>query len=253
MGLFNRLKRFGITASHDRSGYHDYQMHIGRYYLEHFVQPYTDGKKVIDIGCGEGGVLTAFQEAGYRCTGLEYSEQRAEYAQAHSSNAIQFLTGDIQNFSSHEQYDIILLLDVIEHLEHKRSALNNIKALKAEAGIIIISFPPFRSPFGGHQQVMRSCLKYIPYLQLLPQCCYRWALEQIERDNMASHLHNYKTGITMRDFEKLIHQAGGLRIAKKFLYFVRPRQALRFNLRVRPYRLRILAEYLATGVVYILK
>lgn len=252
MSFFNRLKRFGMTASHDRSGYRDYQAQIGRYYLEHFVKPYTNGKTVIDIGCGEGGVLTAFQQEGYQCTGLEYSEKRVDYARANSAAAIKFLSGDIQDFSSEEKYEIILMLDVIEHLQNKLPALKNITQMKAEDGIVIISFPPFQSPFGGHQQVMSSFLKYVPYLQLLPEFLYRWALEKIERKNVASHLHNYKTGITMQQFENLRHQAG-LEIIKKLRYFVRPRQALRFNVKVRPLRLGFLAEYFSTGVVYILK
>lgn len=252
MRFINRFKRFGMTASHDRSGYREYQEQIGRYYLQHFVTPYSSGKKIVDIGCGEGGVLAAFEQEGYQCTGIEPSETRVEYARTNSKSSLKFLQGDIQDFSSEDKYDIVLLLDVIEHLLKKLPALKNIKKIKSEDGIVIISFPPFRSPFGGHQQVMSSFLKYIPYLHLLPERLYRWFLKKIERKNIASHLHNFKTGITMRQFEALAAQAG-LKIFKKQIYFVRPRQALRFNLKIRPFRLGFLAEYLATGVVYILK
>lgn len=252
MKFSNRFKRFGMTASHNRSGYRAYQEQIGRYYLQHFVKPYSIGNKIIDIGCGEGGVLTPFEQEGYQCTGLEYSENRVEYARTNSTASLTFLQGDIQDFFCEEKYDIVLMLDVIEHLLNKLPALKNIKQMINEDGIIIISFPPFRSPFGGHQQVMTSFLKYVPYIHLLPELLYRWSLEKIERKNVTSHLHNFKTGITMRQFETLAHQAG-LEIITKKIYFVRPRQALRFNIKIRPFRLGILAEYLATGVVYILK
>jgi 2-polyprenyl-3-methyl-5-hydroxy-6-metoxy-1,4-benzoquinol methylase len=252
MRFFNRFKRFGMTASHDRSGYREYQEQIGRYYLQHFVTPYSIGKKIIDVGCGEGGVLTPFEQEGYQCTGLEYSDNRVEYARINSTSSITFLQGDIQEFSSEEKYDIVLMLDVIEHLLKKLPALKNLKKMKSKDGIVIISFPPFRSPFGGHQQVMSSFLKYIPYIHLLPELLYRWSLEKIERKNVALHLHNFKTGMTISQFEALAHQAG-LTIIKKKIYFVRPRQALRFNMKIYPFRLGILAEYLSTGVIYILK
>lgn len=252
MSFFTRLKRFGITASHDRPGYQEYQMQIGRYYLNHLVKPHCNGKKIIDIGCGEGGVLAAFEREGYQCTGIESSETRVEFARANSKATIRFLHGDIQDFSSEETYDIVLMLDVIEHLRDKLAALKNLKAMKSEGGIIVIAFPPFRSPFGGHQQVMRSFLKYVPYVHLLPTALYRRAVEKIERNNVAAHLHNYETGITMQQFESLADQTG-LEIIQKLSYFVRPRQALRFNIKIRPFRLGVLAEYLSTGVIYILK
>jgi len=76
-------------------------------------------------------------------------------------------------------------------------------------------------------------------------------LGKIEKVNVESHLRNYQTGITIRAFEKLIHQAG-FKIIKSMNYFVRPRQAFRFGLKIKENRLKFLKEYLTTGVVYIL-
>lgn len=252
MKFSTRFRRFGITASHDRLAYRDYQFQIGSYYLQHCVAPFASGKTVFDIGCAEGGLLTAFEQAGYNCTGLEYSAERVQYARENSSTKIKFIAGDIQTISLAETFDVILMLDVIEHLDDKLTALKNIRQLMPSQGILIISFPPFRSPFGGHQQVMKSVLKYIPYIQLLPEAIYKWLLERIERENVAAHLRNFKTGITIRGFEKLVVQAG-LEIVEKKTFFVRPRQALKFNLEIRHYRLNFLEEYLATGVDYVLK
>lgn len=252
MKFSTRFRRFGITASHDRPAYRDYQFQIGRYYLHHFVEPFTSGKKVFDIGCAEGGLLTAFEQAGYECTGLEYSAERVQYARENSSSNIKFIAGNIETISLAEKYDAILMLDVIEHLDDKLTALKNIRQLMADQGIVIISFPPFRSPFGGHQQVMKSVLKYIPYIQLLPEFIYKWLLENVERENVAAHLRNFKTGVTIRQFEQLIRLAD-LKILEKKIFLVRPRQALKFNLKIRPYRLNFLVEYFATGVDYVLK
>ncbi len=251
MIFFVRLKRFGKAASHDRLAYHEYQIQIGDYYLQHFVKPYTKGKKILDIGCAEGGVLTAFERAGYKCTGLEYSSYRVDYAKEKGSPNIKFIQGNIEEFSYNEKFDVILMLDVIEHLNQKLRALENIKKMLLREGIVIISFPSFRSPFGGHQQVMKSMLRYIPYIHLTPESIYRWLLEKVERQNFESHFQNYKTGITIREFEKLIHQVG-FKIIKRINYFVRPRQAFRFGLKIRQNRIKFLKEYLTTGIVYIL-
>jgi 2-polyprenyl-3-methyl-5-hydroxy-6-metoxy-1,4-benzoquinol methylase len=246
-----RFKRFGKAAGHDRLAYHEYQTQIGKYYLEQFVKPYTKGKKILDIGCGEGGVLTPFEKAGYDCTGLEYSPERAKYAREKGSSNIKFIQGNIEEFSYHQKFDVILMLDVIEHLNQKLQALKNIKRILSPEGIVIISFPPFRSPFGGHQQVMKSFLKYVPYIHLAPESIYKWLLEKVEGQNFESHFRNFKTGITIREFERLVNQSG-FKIIKKIAYFVRPRQAFRFGLKIKQNQLKFLKEYLTTGVVYIL-
>ena len=96
MKIFPRLKRFGKTAGHDRPAYRDYQIEIGSYYLINYVKPFVKEKKILDIGCAEGGVLEAFEKDGFDCTGLEYSEHRIEYAKQASSEKIKFIQGDIE-------------------------------------------------------------------------------------------------------------------------------------------------------------
>ncbi|MFZ5515970.1 MAG: class I SAM-dependent methyltransferase [Candidatus Zhuqueibacterota bacterium] len=252
MKLFDRLQRFGVTASDNRLDYWNYQVQIGRYYHEYFVSPYSDGKKILDVGCGEGGVLSVFENQGYACTGLEYSAERAQFARNETRGKSPIIHGDIQQFSSSEKFDVILILDVIEHVPDKEAALNNMIRLLAPGGIIVVSFPPFRSPFGGHQQVMRSWLKFAVYVHLLARPMYRWLLTYVEKQHIAMHLSNYDTGVTMKRFEALVQQAQ-LQILRKEMYLVRPRQAFRFHLKIRKYRLRFLREFLCSGIVYILK
>ncbi|MDZ7265470.1 MAG: class I SAM-dependent methyltransferase [candidate division KSB1 bacterium] len=251
MKLLRRFKNFGVTASHDRNAYRDFQTRIGRYYRDHLVRPYVRSGKVLDIGCAEGGVLLAFAEAGYDCTGLEYSANRVEYAQEQDQGHIRFFQGDIERFVIPEQYDVILLLDVFEHLADKLTALHHIRQMLAPAGIVIISFPPFQSAYGGHQQVMRSWLKFVPWVHLLPESIYLRVLRRVERQNIESHLRNYRTGTTIRQFEHLVKQTD-LRIIYKQTYLIRPRQALRFDLKIRVYPLNVGQEYLATGTDYVL-
>jgi len=250
--IFPRLKRFGKTAGHDRLAYRDYQIEIGNYYLTHYVEPFVSGKKILDIGCAEGGVLEAFEKQGYDCTGLEYSEHRIEYAKENSPAGIKFIHGNIEEAKLENKFSVILLLDVIEHLENKQSALESIRQALLPDGILVISFPPIRSAFGGHQQVMSSFLQYIPFLHLLPEKIYLWLLEHIEKKNVESFFRNYKTGITIRHFENLIAQVG-FQIKAKIFHLVRPRQAFRFGIKIRENHFNWFQEYLSSGAVYILK
>jgi len=251
MKLIPRFRRFGKTAGHDRPVYRDYQREIGNYYLVNYVQPHVNGNKILDIGCAEGGVLEAFDKQGFECTGLENSKHRIDYAQKTGSKKITFIHGNIEVKKLEGKFDVILMLDVIEHLDNKQQALENIKQALLPRGICIISFPPFRSAFGGHQQVMSSVLKYIPFLHLLPEKAYHWLLKHIEKKNVESFFRNYQTGISIRQFEKRVAHAG-FQIKRKEFHFVRPRQSFRFGIEIKRYKFRFLREYFATGAIYIL-
>jgi len=52
--------------------------HILPYIQQNWVFP--QGMQVLEIGCGEAGVLKAFTDLGYHCTGIELDENRLEYA-----------------------------------------------------------------------------------------------------------------------------------------------------------------------------
>lgn len=251
MRFLSRLGRFGKTATDNRAAYRDYQIQIGHYYREHFVEPLKDVKTLLDVGCAEGGILEAFSSYGYQCTGLEFSSDRIEFAVQNSPASIQFVAGNIESVRLDQSFDVILMLDVIEHVADKQSALRNLKKLIHKNGHVIISFPPFRSAFGGHQQVMRSFLQFVPFLHLLPEKIYLWLLEHVEKKNVESHFRNYQTGITLQAFEKLVQQTG-FSIKNKIYYFVRPRQAFRFGIKIRKLNFPYLKEYLCSGAVYIL-
>jgi SAM-dependent methyltransferase len=71
---------------------------------------------IVDVGCGGGGVLAAlrvsFPEA--RLCGFDIAPAAARLWDAHTGSGIQFTLGDFLSTSEH--HDVVLLLDVIEHL-----------------------------------------------------------------------------------------------------------------------------------------
>ncbi|MEN2993126.1 MAG: class I SAM-dependent methyltransferase [Bacteroidia bacterium] len=65
-------------------------------------------------------------------------------------------------------FHLAILRDVIEHLEDTELALRRIKSLLQPGGFLLVVFPPYPSPFGGHQHLSRSPWGKVPYLHLLP-------------------------------------------------------------------------------------
>ncbi len=74
---------------------------------------------IVEVGCGAGQVLAALRES-FPATslhGFDISPAAARFWSETSTKGIQFTQGDF--LSTHEQfYDVVLLLDVVEHLSN---------------------------------------------------------------------------------------------------------------------------------------
>ncbi|MCS7298232.1 MAG: methyltransferase domain-containing protein [Bacteroidia bacterium] len=159
--------------------YWRHQFLIGWYELLPFLMnhgAFHPGMAVIEIGCGEAGVLSAFTVAGAtEAAGTDIEKPRLEAA-ASIATALRLplyltlhdiLRDEIPS-QWHARFDLVLLRDVIEHLEDTAAALVRIAKLLRPNGHLMVVFPPYPSPFGGHQHLSVNRLMKIPYIHLLP-------------------------------------------------------------------------------------
>jgi hypothetical protein len=80
--------------------------------------PEIQPASVCEIGSGAGGILAELSETLQRCTfrGYDISPQAHAIAQQFSSARCQFVLGDA--FNDPSVYDLVLVMDVIEHVEN---------------------------------------------------------------------------------------------------------------------------------------
>ncbi len=226
-----------------KRAYWQYQYRLGKEYLIPLLREWgilLQGRFVLDICCAEGGVLCAMAEEGARALGLEISPSRLALARSLAApRHLQHLTFVAADFHraplqlSRRAPDLILLRDVFEHLENKQKVMADLAALMGEHTRLMITFPPFYSPFGGHQQMLGSFLRKVPYFHALPQPAWkllRWFIAR--RDRNAAFLHEMEKlrrhRITIGQFYKMA-ELHGLRIVKKRLYLIRPSHHLRYG------------------------
>lgn len=73
---------------------------------------------IAEIGCGAGGVLAAlrpaFPEA--RLAGFDIAPDAARFWPQHATSGVEYTLGDFFQSSGDRRYDLILVLDVLEHL-----------------------------------------------------------------------------------------------------------------------------------------
>ena len=109
-----------------------------------FVKALLDSKnpsntKILDFGCGSGGVLSECIAMGFLdVKGMDTSIDCIESVRARGV-ACQLLTNGLPVLEN--EYDLILCLDVLEHLEHDQIYLELFKSGLHENGKILITVP----------------------------------------------------------------------------------------------------------------
>jgi SAM-dependent methyltransferase len=215
---------------------------------------------VLDVGCGEGGGICAMYDAGARCAAFDVDSHRVDAAR--SLKHAREITVEIGNLYDnaipyHERaFDLVVLHDVFEHLEHKDRMMQKLKRYMKRDARLVITFPPYYSAYGAHQQHLKTVFAKMPFFHLIP-LALSVLLPRLKGEDPGIVDEVQKLGrlkMGMRKFEQ-IAEAGGFTIARKQAYVISPNH-IRFGLKPIPAGpvagIPILSEVLCTGVVYLL-
>ena len=230
----------------DRLVYIEHQRLNAVDYVIPFIErtlPVVPGTDVMEIGCGEGGVLKAFVDKGCTCVGVELSSGKAAKARALlskeiSSGTVKIIEKNIYDVDIPEEFpnlfDLIVLKDVIEHIHDQDAIIEKMREFLKPNGRIFFGFPPWHMPFGGHQQILKHrTLSKTPYIHLLPTFLYRWLLQiNGQPGEVASLLEIKETGISIERFERLIRKHGYAMESREY-YLINPIYKFKFNLKPR--------------------
>lgn len=225
---------------------YEQQVDNSRQYVLPFIEethPIKPGTNVLEIGCGEGGVLVPFMDKGAHCVGVDLNELRIDYAnnfykEEVAAGKIKFLYKNVYDTDFLEMYkgffDVIILKDVIEHIPEQEKFVPYLKNLLKPDGQVFFGFPPWYMPFGGHQQLCEHKLGMMPWYHILPKSLYRGLLKMIgESDGVIRELSEiHDTRISIERFERIIKRSG-LKTVNKQHYLINPIYKYKFGLQPR--------------------
>jgi len=116
---------------------------------------------VLDIGCAQGqyAIRIAKKYPSSKVKGVDIREEQLNVGRLVRRKLglknLTFERRDICDGSTNEKHDLVLLLQVIEHLKDDRMALKEIRKLASSGGHLIITAPNSESP------IMDWCSRYV--------------------------------------------------------------------------------------------
>ena len=97
--------------------------------------------KILDIGCGTGKTLEDFNKLG-KGFGIDISKEAIRFCKSRGLKRIKLCSGSKTSFKN-SQFQIVTLLDVLEHVKEK-SILKEIKRILSHDGLLIVSVPAYQ-------------------------------------------------------------------------------------------------------------
>lgn len=117
----------GIHPKHDLMRYHDF-----------FVERISSTDSVLDVGCGIGAVTASVGRTGASVVGIDLDCRNIENATSmNDAPGIRFICGDILVDPPDESFSVIIMSNVLEHIEDRITILERLIKLYHPRKILI--------------------------------------------------------------------------------------------------------------------
>lgn len=117
--------------------------------------------RILEIGCGTGGNLSMLAQHG-QVSAIEMDAHAIELAQQNTHTIYDIRQGHFpdNNPFGQQQFDLICLFDVLEHIEQDQVTLIAIKSLLAPQGRLLITVPAYQWLWGTHDEFLHHQRRY---------------------------------------------------------------------------------------------
>lgn len=117
---------------------------VSHFGLDASAKKPLEGLRLLDIGCGGGLVSEPMARLGANVTGVDASEQNIKTASVHAQEqgqTIDYRAGTVEGLiaAGEPQFDVVLNLEVVEHVADAGQFLEDCASLVAPGGIMVVA------------------------------------------------------------------------------------------------------------------
>jgi len=132
--------------------------------IDFFLNTYKkENLKILDIGSGTGENLSMLSKFGL-VDAIEKEKTAIEFSKSLSLKNVNILEGEfpynIPDKVINTKYDIIVMLDVLEHIKEDELALKKLTSLLKKNGIIILTVPAYKWLYSNHDIILHHYRRY---------------------------------------------------------------------------------------------
>jgi len=110
----------------------------------------TEGKKLLDVGCGTGEFLLNCKNNEWNVVGVEPNNNARELASLKISKKDTPLIFSDLNDLTNKKFDVITLWHVLEHVPNLEDYIKKLKELLKPNGVLVVAVPNFKSFDANH-------------------------------------------------------------------------------------------------------
>ena len=126
--LSQKIEKNGIHPKHRIMNYHNF-----------FLENLNENDTVLDVGCGNGALTYDLGKKVKKIIGIDINENNIIIAKnKFSRKNIEYIHGDILTEIPNQRFDVIILSNVLEHIDNRQELL---KKLKKSASKFLIRVP----------------------------------------------------------------------------------------------------------------
>lgn len=138
-----------------------YWWHVGRLaiinsWLQRWVRP-KKGAKILNVGCGTGGTLGTLEQYGY-VKNVDVSDEAIKFMKKAGYKVDKVKDHNLPYKDN--TYDLVVALDVLEHIEHHREALSEWTRVLKTGGSILFTVPAYQWLWSDHDTSLHHHRRY---------------------------------------------------------------------------------------------
>lgn len=152
-----KKSEYGQMAHNEKT----YWWHIGRLSIvDAQLQSISSRKtklRILNVGCGTGGTIKTLEKYGI-VTNIDTSKEALKYMKLSGHDGI-LINTPVLPFKD-ESFDVVVALDVLEHIENDQTALLEWRRVLKESGKVLITVPAYQWLWSGHDESLHHWRRY---------------------------------------------------------------------------------------------